>query len=146
MHAIITVTKTNRGDIVKEVRCHNADEFTIAITKVHSLNRPRTDSEKWKRNEEYLELLDKSPQMWVDLVEQNKNIYSRLGYLDLNIHKDLTVERKKLNRGRPKKDKTRQYMLNVRLDEELYLKLKNYCNTNNKTESEAIREMVSRIH
>jgi hypothetical protein len=128
--------------MMKEVRCSNVDDFRIAITRVHAKKQPSNDTEKWQYQQDYLKLLRDAPIMWDELLKQNQHIYNRLGYLDVIIHDDLSYERKKLRRGRPKEDKTRQYILNVRLDDELQSILKNYCNTNSKTESEVIRELI----
>jgi hypothetical protein len=40
-------------------------------------------------------------------VQKHKNIYDRFGYLDVVVHDDLTVERKKLKRGAGQKKKRR---------------------------------------
>ena len=48
-------------------------------------------------------------------------------------------------RGRPKQDKVKGKMLNVRLDEELDTILKEYCLSRDLTESEAIRELIKEL-
>ena len=72
-------------------------------------------------------------------------IYERFGYLDVVVHDDLRVERKKLQRGRPKEEKSKSYRITVRLDDELYELLQKYCQTKNMSESEAVRQLISEL-
>jgi hypothetical protein len=129
-----------------EAKCYNASDFTNLITAVHGKKRPQTEEEKWKRQEEYLQILNDAPKQWGKLVDEHRNIFQRLGYLELIVYSDLSVERKKLQRGRPKEVKSKEYMLNVRLDDELQTILSNYCNTKNKTESDVIRELIRKLY
>lgn len=75
--------------------------------------------------------------MWKQLIQENQSIYERLGYLDVIIHEDLSFERKKLKRGRPKEPKKKEHRITIRLEEDLYRLLKEYCQTKNISKSKA---------
>jgi hypothetical protein len=130
---------------MKEGRCYEQHDFQVLILSVFNKRRPSTEKEKWELQREYLRLIDRIPQMWEEFVQKHKNIYDRFGYLDVIVHDDLTYERKKLKRGRPKEEKTRGHRLTVRLDDELYELLQKYCRTKNMTESEGIRELIGQL-
>jgi Ribbon-helix-helix protein, copG family len=130
---------------MREGRCYEQHDFQVLILSQFSERRPSTEKEKWELQQEYLRLIDKIPQMWEDFVRKHKNIYDRFGYLDVIVHDDLTVERKKLKRGRPKEKTTKSHRITIRLDDELYQVLQKYCRTKNLTESEAIRGLIEEL-
>jgi hypothetical protein len=130
---------------MREGRCYEQHDFQVLILSQFSERRPSTEKEKWELQREYLRLIDKIPQMWEDFVRKHKNIYDRFGYLDVIVHDDLTVERKKLKRGRPKEKTTKSHRITIRLDDELYQVLRKYCRTKNLTESEAIRGLIEEL-
>ena len=130
---------------MKEGRCYEQHDFQVLILSVFNKRRPSTEKEKWELQREYLRLIDRIPQMWEEFVQKHKNIYDRFGYLDVIVYDDLTYERKKLNRGRPKEENTMGHRITVRLDDELYEILKKYCRTKNITESDAIRELIGQL-
>jgi Ribbon-helix-helix protein, copG family len=130
---------------MKEGRCYEQDDFQVLVLSELSKRRTSTEKEKWELQREYLRLIDKIPQMWKEFVQKHKNIYDRFGYLDVIVHDDLRVERKKLKRGRPKEDISKSHRITVRLDDELYQILQKYCQTKNLTESEAIRRLIEEL-
>jgi hypothetical protein len=133
------------GCLMREGRCYEQHDFQVLVLSEFSKRRPSTEKEKWELQREYLRLIDRIPQMWEEFVQKHKNVYDRFGYLDVIVHDDLTYERKKLKRGRPKEEKTRGHRITVRLDDELYELLQKYCRTKNITESEAIRELIDQL-
>ncbi|KYD33094.1 ribbon-helix-helix protein, CopG family [Parageobacillus toebii] len=130
---------------MREGRCYEQHDFQVLVLSEFSKRRASTEKEKWELQREYLRLIDKIPQMWEEFVRKHKNIYDRFGYLDIIVHDDLTVERKKLKRGRPKEDTSKSRRITVRLDDELYQVLQKYCRTKNLTESEAIRRLIEEL-
>jgi Ribbon-helix-helix protein, copG family len=130
---------------MREGRCYGQHDFQVLVLSEFSKRRASTEKEKWELQREYLRLIDKIPQMWEDFVRKHKNIYDRFGYLDVIVHDDLTVERKKLKRGRPKEDTSKSRRITVRLDDELYQVLQKYCQAKNLTESEAIRKLIEEL-
>jgi macrodomain Ter protein organizer (MatP/YcbG family) len=130
---------------MREGRCYEQHDFQVLILSEFSKRRASTEKEKWELQREYLRLIDKIPQMWEEFVQKHKNIYDRFGYLDVIVHDDLRVERKKLKRGRPKEDTSKSRRITVRLDDELYQVLQKYCRTKNLTESEAIRRLIEEL-
>ena len=126
---------------MKEVRCSSKDELQIEMFKVFQKVTKRNED----YHEKYLSFLDNVSTVWNGLMKKHQHIYDKLGYMDLIIKEDLTIERKKLKRGRPKKENNKQYMLNVRLDEDLERILKEYCLSRDLTESEAIRELIKEL-
>ena len=136
---------SKEGGFMKEGRCYEQHDFQVLILSVFNKRRPSTEKEKWELQQEYLRLIDRIPQMWEEFVQKHKNIYDRFGYLDVSVHDDLTYERKKLKRGRPKEENTLSHRVTVRLDDESYQLLKQYCQTKNITESAAIRELIQTL-
>ncbi|OQP10450.1 ribbon-helix-helix protein, CopG family [Geobacillus thermoleovorans] len=130
---------------MREGRCYEQHDFQVLVLSEFSKRRASTEKEKWELQREYLRLIDKIPQMWEEFVQKHKNIYDRFGYLDVIVHDDLRVERKKLKRGRPKEDTSKSRRITVRLDDELYQILQKYCWTKNLTESEAIRRLIEEL-
>jgi macrodomain Ter protein organizer (MatP/YcbG family) len=130
---------------MREGRCYEQHDFQVLILSEFSKRRASTEKEKWELQREYLRLIDKIPQMWEEFVQKHKNIYDRFGYLDVIVHDDLRVERKKLKRGRPKEDTSKSRRITVRLDDELYQVLQKYCQAKDLTESEAIRKLIEEL-
>ncbi|MED4880743.1 ribbon-helix-helix protein, CopG family [Geobacillus stearothermophilus] len=128
-----------------EGRCYERHDFQVLVLQEFGKRRPRSPEETKRLQEEYLRLLEEIPRMWEEFVEKHKNIYERFGYLDVVVHDDLRVERKKLQRGRPKEEKSKSYRITVRLDDELYELLQKYCRTKNISESEAVRQLISEL-
>ena len=127
---------------MREGRCYTQKDFQVLILQEFSRRRPQSPEETTKLQKEYLKLVDDVPRMWEEFVKKHKNIYERLGYLDVIVHDDLRVERKKLSRGRPKEEKSKAHRITIRLDDELYELLQKYCRTKNMSESEAIRKLI----
>lgn len=130
---------------MKEGRCYEQHDFQVLVLSEFSKRRASTEKEKWELQQEYLRLINKIPQIWEEFVQKHKNIYDRFGYLDVIVHDDLRVERKKLKRGRPKEETAKSRRITVRLDDELYQILQKYCRTKNLTESEAIRRLIEEL-
>jgi len=127
---------------MREGRCYTQKDFQVLILQEFSRRRPQSPEETAKLQKEYLKLVDDVPRLWEEFVKKHKNIYERLGYLDVIVHDDLRVERKKLSRGRPKEEKSKAHRITIRLDDELYELLQKYCRTKNMSESEAIRKLI----
>lgn len=74
-----------------------------------------------------------------DLLEEN-------GYVTIAVWRDETGKRK-IGRGRPKKPECEKlkHSIHVRLDEETYKKLNDYCFKNKVDVSEAIRNLINNI-
>jgi hypothetical protein len=68
------------------------------------------------------------------------------GYVIINVWKD-GLDRRKLTRGRPKKLDSNKYnhSIHVRLDEDSYSRLKNYCFEKDIDISEAIRTLINQL-
>jgi Ribbon-helix-helix protein, copG family len=130
---------------MREGRCYEQHDFQVLVLSEFSKRRASTEKEKWELQREYLRLIDKIPQMWEEFVQKHKNIYDRFGYLDVIVHDDLRVERKKLKRGRPKEKTSMSHRITIRLDDELYQILQKYCQTKNISESEAIRRLIEEL-
>lgn len=130
---------------MREGRCYEQYDFQVLILSQFVQRRPSTEKEKWELQQEYLRLIREIPQMWEEFVRKNQNIYDRFGYLDVVVYDDLTYERKKLKQGRPKEENTLSHRVTVRLDDESYQLLKQYCQTKNITESAAIRELIQTL-
>ncbi|MEK4384198.1 CopG family transcriptional regulator [Aeribacillus sp. FSL K6-2848] len=130
---------------MREGRCYEQYDFQVLILSQFAQRRPSTEKEKWELQQEYLRLIREIPQMWEEFVRKNQNIYDRFGYLDVVVYDDLTYERKKLKQGRPKEENTLSHRVTVRLDDEGYQLLKQYCQTKNITESAAIRELIQTL-
>jgi macrodomain Ter protein organizer (MatP/YcbG family) len=130
---------------MREGRCYEQHDFQVLVLSEFSKRRASTEKEKWDLQREYLRLIDKIPQMWEEFVQKHKNIYDRFGYLDVIVHDDLRVERKKLKRGRPKEKTSKSHRITIRLDDELYQVLQKYCQAKNLTESEAIRRLIEEL-
>ena len=79
---------------MKEVRCSNKDELQVEMFKVFQKVTKRNED----YHEKYLSFLDSVPLIWNKLIKQHQPIYDKLGYLDLIIKEDLTLERKKQKR------------------------------------------------
>lgn len=122
---------------MKEARCYQEDDFEQLLLSVFQYIRPQNDEEKRRLQEEYLRILEEAPQMWKQLIQENQSIYDRLGYLDVIVYEDLSFERKKLKRGRPKEPKKKEHRITIRLEEDLYRLLKEYCQTKNISKSKA---------
>ena len=133
------------GCLMKEGRCYEQHDFQVLILSQFAQRRPSTEKETWELQKEYLRLIREIPQMWEEFVRKNQNIYDRFGYLDVVVYDDLTYERKKLKQGRPKEENTLSHRVTVRLDDESYQLLKQYCQTKNITESAAIRELIQTL-
>jgi Ribbon-helix-helix protein, copG family len=130
---------------MREGRCYEQHDFQVLVLSEFSKRRASTEKEKWELQREYLRLIDKIPQMWEEFVQKHKNIYDRFGYLDVIVHDDLRVERKKLKRGRPKEKTSMSHRITIRLDDELYQVLQKYCQAKDLTESEAIRKLIEEL-
>ncbi|WJQ05528.1 ribbon-helix-helix protein, CopG family (plasmid) [Geobacillus stearothermophilus] len=130
---------------MREGRCYERHDFQVLLVQEFNRRRPRSPEETEKLQKEYLKLLDEVPRMWEEFVEKHKNIYERFGYIDVIVHDDLRVERKKLQRGRPKEEKSKAHRITVRLDDELYQLLQKYCQTKKLSESEAIRKLIGEL-
>jgi len=130
---------------MKEARCYQEDDFEQLLLSVFQHIRPQNEEEKRRLQEEYLRILEEAPQMWKQLIQENQSIYDRLGYLDVIVYEDLSFERKKLKRGRPKEPKTKEHRITIRLEEDLYQILKEYCRTKKISESETIRELIQTL-
>lgn len=88
----------------------------------------------------------KLKELWKKLIEKNKRYYDNDKYLELEVYKG-KVRRVPLPKGRPqseaeqKKDKR----ITIRLNKELESILNKYCQTNNKKESEVLRELIQSL-
>ncbi|ABO68800.1 Conserved hypothetical protein (plasmid) [Geobacillus thermodenitrificans NG80-2] len=141
----INLRQTKKVISMREGRCYEQHDFQVLILSQFAQRRPSTEKEKWELQQEYLRLIREIPQMWEEFVRKNQNIYDRFGYLDIVVYDDLTYERKKLKQGRPKEENTLSHRVTVRLDDESYQLLKQYCQTKNITESAAIRELIQTL-
>ncbi|MGG3921298.1 CopG family transcriptional regulator [Geobacillus thermodenitrificans] len=141
----INLRQTKKVISMREGRCYEQHDFQVLILSQFAQRRPSTEKEKWELQKEYLRLIREIPQMWEEFVRKNQNIYDRFGYLDVVVYDDLTYERKKLKQGRPKEENTLSHRVTVRLDDESYQLLKQYCQTKNITESAAIRELIQTL-
>lgn len=141
----INLRQTKKVISMREGRCYEQHDFQVLILSQFAQRRPSTEKEKWELQQEYLRLIREIPQMWEEFVRKNQNIYDRFGYLDVVVYDDLTYERKKLKQGRPKEENTLSHRVTVRLDDESYQLLKQYCQTKNITESAAIRELIQTL-
>lgn len=141
----INLRQTKKVIFMREGRCYEQYDFQVLILSQFAQRRPSTEKEKWELQQEYLRLIREIPQMWEEFVRKNQNIYDRFGYLDVVVYDDLTYERKKLKQGRPKEENTLSHRVTVRLDDEGYQLLKQYCQTKNITESAAIRELIQTL-
>lgn len=133
---------------MKEAKCYDLDDFRDLLMRVHGNKRPsdvNNLSEVFALQDERKEILDSVERKWEEITNENWRIYRRLGYLELIVYPDYRVERKKLKRGRPKEEKSKGHMLNVRIDDKLKEILDKYCNTKNKSESQVIRELIQRL-
>ncbi|QIZ69128.1 ribbon-helix-helix protein, CopG family [Geobacillus subterraneus] len=130
---------------MREGRCYEQHDFQVLLLQEFNRRRPRSPEETEKLQKEYLRLLNEVPRMWEEFIEKHKNIYERFGYIDVIVHDDLQVERKKLQRGRPKEEKSKAHRITVRLDDELYELLQRYCQTRKLSESEAIRNLIKEL-
>ncbi|MED4995446.1 CopG family transcriptional regulator [Geobacillus stearothermophilus] len=141
----INLRQTKKVISMREGRCYEQHDFQVLILSQFAQRRPSTEKETWELQQEYLRLIREIPQMWEEFVRKNQNIYDRFGYLDVVVYDDLTYERKKLKQGRPKEENTLSHRVTVRLDDESYQLLKQYCQTKNITESAAIRELIQTL-
>ncbi|MED3663996.1 CopG family transcriptional regulator [Geobacillus stearothermophilus] len=141
----INLRQTKKVISMREGRCYEQHDFQVLILSQFAQRRPSTEKETWELQKEYLRLIREIPQMWEEFVRKNQNIYDRFGYLDVVVYDDLTYERKKLKQGRPKEENTLSHRVTVRLDDESYQLLKQYCQTKNITESAAIRELIQTL-
>ena len=90
---------------------------------------------------------NKLKEIWEKLIEKNSKYYMLDKYLELEVYKG-KVRRVPAKVGQPKKaDNTiKDKRVTVRLDVELSEILNNYCQTNNISESEAIRKAIKLLN
>lgn len=90
------------------------------------------------------EFKDRAMKMWKE--NDCDNWIVKHGYVIINVWKD-GIDRRKLTRGRPKKLDSEKYnhSIHVRLDEDSYGRLKNYCIEKNIDISEAIRQLIKKL-
>jgi hypothetical protein len=84
-----------------------------------------------------------SEKLWNEIIKKNKKYYERDGYLNIEYLSDKKLYRRKpFTKGRPKKVSIKQKRITIRMDEEVSNILNSYCQTNNISESEAIRRAI----
>ncbi|PGT81484.1 MULTISPECIES: hypothetical protein [Bacillaceae] len=90
------------------------------------------------------DFLQRADTMWKD--NDCDHWVEKHGYVVINVWKD-GVGKRKMTRGRPKKLDSEKYLhsIHVRLDEEAYRKLNQYCEDNNIDVSETIRKLIKSL-
>lgn len=90
------------------------------------------------------EFISNAQKMWKE--NDCDHWVAKHGYVIINVWKD-GIDKRKLTRGRPKKLDSEKYnhSIHVRLDEDSYNRLKNYCTEKNIDISETIRRLINQL-
>lgn len=132
------------SDNKKYARCEGFRDLENLMLR--QLERPKHKEEYAEALRVRQEVISKAPELWKELVKKNEKWFKQEGYLDIEYLSDKnTYRRKPLERGRPKKRETMGKRITIRLDAELEEILNKYCQTNNITESEAIRRAIDNL-
>jgi len=132
------------------MRCESFNDFRDMIVRnIKTLHRNKVTLGTLTI-EEYRELkdkaLEKAQDQWEQLLKKNDKFYKKDGFLDIEYLADKNVYRRvPMGKGRPKQEQTKDKRITIRLDEELIKILNKYCQTNNVTESEAIRKAIQQL-
>lgn len=122
-------------------KCKNASDIRIMI-KENELKPLKGRISKEEYNRIWLESREKSETIWLKLLEKNKKFFERDGYIEVEYLGNGKYRRKPLPKGQPLKEEKKDKRIIVRLDAELEEKLKEYCEKNNISVSEAIRKAI----
>jgi len=135
------------------MRCESFDDFKTMILqnniKLNRLNREKVrqgtlSQEQYDQTKQ--DALEKAHKQWEQLLKKNDKFYKKDGYLDIEYLADKNIYRRvPMGKGRPKQEQTKDKRVTIRLDEELIKILNKYCQTNNVTESEAIRKAIQQL-
>jgi hypothetical protein len=108
--------------------------------------KPKNSKENEQYRKEWAETTEKAKMLWEELIVKNKKFYERDRFLNIEYLSDKNQYRRKpLAKGRPKKESVKENRITIRMDEEIVEILNNYCQTNNISESEAIRRAIMKL-
>jgi len=108
--------------------------------------KSKNSKEKEQYQKEWAETAEKAKMLWEELIVKNKKFYERDRILIIEYLSDKKQYRRKpLAKGRPKKETVKEKRITIRMDEEIVEILNNYCQTNNISESEAIRQAIMKL-
>lgn len=126
------------------MKCENYKDFQILMLK--QIPKPKNSKEKEQYQKEWVETTEKAQKLWEELLDKNKKFYERDRFLNIEYMSDKKQYRRKpLTKGRPKKQSVKENRITIRMDKEITEILNNYCQTNNMSESEAIRRAIMNL-
>jgi len=125
----------------KCMECKNYKDLQVLILK--QIQKTGNSKEKEHCQKEQVVTTEEAKRLWETLLEKNKKFYDRDGFLHIEYLSDKKqFRRKPLAKGRPKKESVKGKRITIRIDDEITEILNNYCQTNNTSESEAIRRTI----
>lgn len=115
--------------------CKNLDDFLIVFKKYYD--------KKYYKNNFTANWVDDANVIWQKIIKQNKNFFDKHGYIDINYNLETKkYHRKKLSKGRPKKDKAYKQIVSFRIDDDAKMALNNYCKKHNISMTKAINMAI----
>lgn len=121
--------------MIFEKRCSTQEDFHTMFIENMKVSKPF----KYNSKEE-LPLV-----VWRVLVKKEEKFYKKYGYIDIVYNSTTNVYSRKKVRGRPHAFTAKYNRLTVRLDDEQFKALNNYCQTENISDkSEIIREAIKK--
>ena len=123
------------------MKCESYKDLQILMLK--QIPKPKNSKEKEQYQKEWVDTTEKAQKLWEELLDKNKKFYERDKFLSIEFLSDKKQYRRKpLAKGRPKKQSIKESRITIRIDEETKGILMDYCQTNNVSESEAIRRAI----
>ena len=123
------------------MKCENYKDLQTLMLK--QIPKPKNSQEKERYQKEWVDITEKAQKLWEELLDKNKKFYERDKFLNIEyLPGKKQFRRKPLAKGRPKKESVKENRITIRMDEETKENLSNYCQTNNVSESEAIRRAI----
>lgn len=126
------------------MKCESYKDLQTLMLKQIPKNKNSQEKEQYQK--EWIETTEKAQKLWEELLSKNKKFYERDKFLNIEYLPDKKQYRRKpLAKGRPKQDSVKEKRITIRVDEETKEILNDYCQTNNISESEAIRRAIMNL-
>lgn len=129
---------------VNYMKCESYKDLQTLMLK--QIPKHKNSQEKERYQKEWIETMGKAQKLWEELLVKNKKFYERDKFLNIEYLPDKKQYRRKpLAKGRPKQDSIKEKRITIRMDEKTKEILNDYCQTNNISESEAIRRAIMNL-
>jgi|GEM_PF-1579629 hypothetical protein len=123
------------------MKCENHKDLQTLMLKQIEKTKNSKGKEQYQKG--WADITENAKMLWEELLIKNKRFYERDRFLNIEYLSDKKQYRRKpLAKGRPRKESVKERRITVRMDEKIVEILNEFCQTNNISESEAIRRAI----